>query len=172
MRRRLLSTLAASVVAASASAAAAAAALSVVFVDPGRFTDAAYSHPQGTEQQRAEVQRDIERHLRQLVEQGLPAGDALRIEVLDIDLAGWFEPFRFRAGTDVRVLRDITWPRINLHYTLTRGDRVIANAEEQVADLNYLMTVNRYGSSDRLRYEKALLDDWFSRRIAAQARQD
>lgn len=172
MPRRLTSTLAAIVVAAGASAAASAAALSVVFVDPDRFTDAAYSHPHGTEQQRAEVLRDIERHLRQLVERDLPAGDALRIEVLDIDLAGWFEPFRLRTGTDVRVLRDITWPRIQLHYTLTRGDRVIASAEEQVADLNYLMTVNRYGSSDRLRYEKAMLDDWFRRRIAVQARQD
>ena len=172
MPRHLLSTLAAIVVAAGASAAASAAALSVVFVDPDRFTDAAYSHPHGTEQQRAEVLRDIERHLRQLAERGLPAGDALRIEVLDIDLAGWFEPFRLRTGTDVRVLRDITWPRIKLHYTLARGDRVIASAEEQVVDLNYLVTVNRYGSSDRLRYEKAMLDDWFSRRIAAQVRQD
>lgn len=172
MPRRLLSLRAALVVAASASAAASAAMLSVVFVDPDKFTDAAYSHPQGTEQQRAEVLRDIERHLRQLAERGLPAGDALRIEVLDIDLAGWFEPFRLRTGTDVRVLRDITWPRIKLRYTLTRGDRVIASAEERVADLNYLMTVNRYGSSDRLRYEKAMLDDWFSRRIAAQAPQD
>ncbi|RZL93402.1 MAG: DUF3016 domain-containing protein [Variovorax sp.] len=148
-RRRLLSTLAAIVVAAGASAAASAAALSVVFVDPDKFTDAVYSHPQGTEQQRAEVLRDIERHLRQLAERGLPAGDALRIEVLDIDLAGWFEPFRFRTGTDMRVLRDITWPRIKLHYTLTCGDRVIASAEEQVTDLNYLMT-GRSGPSSRL----------------------
>ncbi|MGO4394946.1 DUF3016 domain-containing protein [Variovorax sp. M-6] len=171
MPRRLLSTLAA-ILAAGASAAVSAADLSVVFVDPGQFTDAAYSHPHGTERQRAEVLRDIERHLRQLAERGLPAGDALRIEVLDIDLAGWFEPFRFRTGADVRVLRDITWPRITLHYTLTRGDRVIASAEEQVADLNYLMRVNRYGDSDRLRFEKAMLDDWFGRRIAAQARQD
>lgn len=174
MSRRSLPTLAAIAVAVSASvsAAAFAAALSVVFVDPDKFTDAAYSHRHGTGQERAEVMRDIERHLRQLVEGGLAADDALRVEVLDIDLAGWFEPFRFRTGTDVRVLRDITWPRIELHYTLTRGDRVIASAEEQVLDLNYLMTVNRYGSSDRLRYEKAMLDDWFSRHIVAQARLD
>jgi len=67
MPRRLLSTLAA-IIAAGASAAVSAAALSVVFVDPDRFTDAAYSHPHGTAQERAEVLRDIERHLRQLAE--------------------------------------------------------------------------------------------------------
>lgn len=170
MPGRLLSTLSA-IVAASASAAASAAALSVVFVDPDKFTDAVYSHPWGTETQRAEVLRDIERHLQQLADRQLPAGDTLRIEVLNVDLAGWFEPFRFRNGTDIRVLRDITWPRITLHYTLTRGDQVVASAQEQVADLNYLMTVNRYASGDRLRYEKAMLDDWFSRHISAPAPQ-
>ena len=32
--------------------------------------------------------------------------------------------------------------------------------------MNYLMSGNRYPSIDRLRYEKAMLDDWFDRRIA------
>ncbi|MDM0074691.1 DUF3016 domain-containing protein [Variovorax sp. J2P1-59] len=159
----------AAMLSAGACAAVQAADLSVVFVQPENFRDAVYSHPYGSERERAAVLRDIERHLRELADRGLPPGDSLRIEVLDIDLAGWFEPFRTRSYGDVRILRDITWPRIKLRYTLTRGDQVVASAEEQVSDLNYLMTVNRYSVSDRLRYEKAMLDNWFDRRFVKPA---
>jgi len=151
------------------AAAQAAASLSVVFVNPEGFTDAIYSHPYGSQQERAEVLRDIERHLRQLADRELPAGDSLRIEVLNIDLAGWFEPWRNPGYADVRVLREVTWPRIKLRYPLTRGDQLLASAEEHVSDLNYLMTVNRYSVNDRLRYEKAMLDDWFDRRFVTSA---
>lgn len=160
---------AAAVLATGACFAAQSADLSVVFVHPETFRDAIYSRPYGGEQERAPVLRDIERHLRQLADRGLPPGDSLRIEVLDIDLAGWFEPFRYRAYPDIRILREVTWPRIQLRYTLMRGDQLLSSAEERVSDLNYLMTVNRYPVGDRLRYEKAMLDDWFDRRIVKPA---
>jgi len=144
---------------------AAAANVSVAFVHPEKYTDAGYSHSFASERDRAEVQRDIEQHLQRLAERGLPASDALKIEVLDIDLAGHFEPFRFRNGPDVRIVRDITLPRIKLRYTLTRGDQLVASAEENLSDMNFLMSGNRYSSGDRLRYEKAMLDDWFEKRI-------
>lgn len=144
---------------------ASAANVSVAFLQPENYADAGYSRSFASERDRAEVQRDIEQHLQRLAERSLPASDALKIEVLDIDLAGRFEPFRFRNGADVRIMRDITWPRIKLRYTLTRGDQVVASAEEQLADMNYLMSINRYSSGDRLRYEKVMLDDWFAKRI-------
>lgn len=147
------------------SALAAPPNLTVTYVQPERYADAGYSRSFASERDRAEVQRDIEQHLQRLAERSLPAGDALRIDVLDIDLAGHFEPWRFQGSSDVRIVRDITWPRIKLRYALTRGGHATASAEEQLADLNYLMSINRYSSSDRLRYEKAMLDDWFEKRI-------
>jgi hypothetical protein len=144
---------------------AVAADLSVAFVHPENYRDAAYSRRMGSERDRAEVMRDVEQHLVGLAERRLPPGEALRIEVLDIDLAGWFEPFVPRTGTDLRILRDVTWPRMTVHYRLTRGDEVLADGDERIADMNYLMVSNRYSVSDRLRYEKAMLDDWFDRRI-------
>ncbi len=151
---------------AALAAPASAADLAVAFVHPETYTDAAYSHSLASERDRAEVQRDIEQHLQRLAERSLPAGDALRIEVLDIDLAGHFEPFRFR-GADVRIVRDISAPRIKLRYTLSRGGQVLAQAEERLTDLGFLMGFNRYPASDRLRYEKAMLDEWFDKRFAA-----
>ena len=143
-----------------------AANVSVAFVQPENYADAGYTRSFASELDRADVQREIEQHLQRLAERGLLASEALKIEVLDIDLAGHFEPFRFRNGADVRVVRDVAWPRIKLRYTLTRDDRVVAGAEEQLADMNFLTSSNRYLSGDRLRYEKAMLDDWFERRFA------
>lgn len=151
---------------AALAASASAADLTVTFVHPETYTDAGYSHSLASERDRAEVQRDIERHLQRLAERSLPAGDALRIEVLDIDLAGHFEPFRFR-GADVRIVRDISAPRIKLRYALSRGGQVLAQAEERLTDLGFLMGYNRYPAGDRLRYEKAMLDAWFDKRFAA-----
>jgi len=150
----------------AAASFASAENVSVTFVQPEKFTDAAYSRSFPSERDRAEVERDIERHLQRLAERRLPAGDALAIEVLDIDLAGHFEPFRFRHGADVRVVRDITSPRIKLRYKLTRGDQVLASGEDHLSDMNFMLAGNRYSSDDRLRYEKALLDDWFEQRIS------
>lgn len=152
-----------------ASASAASPNLTVTFIQPETYADAGYSRSFASDKDRAEVQRDIEQHLQRLAERGLPAGESLKIEVLDIDLAGRFEPFSFRTGSDVRIVRDITWPRMKLRYMLTRGGEVVVSKEEQLADLNYLMSINRYSSSDRLRYEKSMLDDWFDRTIVKQS---
>ncbi|MEJ8827265.1 DUF3016 domain-containing protein [Variovorax humicola] len=146
---------------------AAATSVSVSFVQPERYTDASYSHPYATEKDRAEVQRDIAQHFQRLAERRLPANEELRIEVLDVDLAGWFEPFRFRTAADVRIIRDIAWPRMKLRYTLLRDGQPLASGEEQLVDMNYLMNSNVYSGSDRLRYEKAMMDDWFEKRFSA-----
>jgi len=148
--------------------AAAGSGLSVTFVHPEAYSDAAYARASAGELERAEVQRDIEQHLQRLAERGLRMGQTLRIEILEIDLAGQFEPFRFRSGSDVRIFRDVSWPRLALRYTLTTGGQVSESREEQLTDMNYLGSFNRYSRNDRLRYEKALLDAWFEKRIAGR----
>ena len=148
-----------------AATSATAGTLSIAFVHPENYTDAAYSRAFATGRDRALVQRDIEQHLLKLAERRLPAGDSLKIEVFDIDLAGHFEPAGMRHGAEVRIVRDITSPRIKLRYTWTRGEQVVASAEEQIGDMNFLMTPNRYAPDDRLRYERAMLDDWFEKRF-------
>jgi len=148
--------------------AAAGSGLSVTFVHPERYADAAYGRPSAGELERAEVQHDIELHLQRLAERGLRMGQALRVEILEIDLAGQFEPFRIRRGSDVRIFRDVSWPRLGLRYTLTVGGQVAESREEQLTDMDYLGSFNRYSRNDRLRYEKAMLDAWFDKRIAGR----
>jgi hypothetical protein len=142
---------------------AAAGPLAVTFIHPENYTDAGYSRDSPSERERAVVQRDIEHHLQSLAARHLTEGDSLAIEVLDVDLAGRFEPFA--ARDDLRIVRDITWPRMTLRYTLTRNGAAQAPVEERLSDRSFLMSINRYPSGDRLRYEKAMLDDWFARRF-------
>ncbi|MEJ8853689.1 DUF3016 domain-containing protein [Variovorax robiniae] len=141
---------------------AAHADVTVNFIDAEHYTDAAYSYAYANDKDRAVVQRDITQHLKRLADRSLPPDETLTVDIRDIDLAGWFEPWHAR-GHDVRILRDITWPRIKLAYVLKRGDQVLASGEERLADMNYLMGPNIYPSSDRLRYEKPMLDGWFER---------
>jgi hypothetical protein len=147
------------------AASASAGDIAVAFVQPEKYTDAAYASSLPGERERNEVLRDVERHLQRLAATRLPSADALKVEVLDIDLAGSFEPVRFRPGDNMRVVRDVSGPRIKLRYTWSRGDQVLASAEEVLSDINFLRRTPRHLNDDRLRYEKAMLDDWFDRRF-------
>lgn len=149
-----------------AAGCAAAADVSVTFVQPETFTDAGSSRGRATQRELAELQQEIHEHLQRLADRKLAASDTLNIEVLDIDLAGSFEPHRLARLSDVRVIRDVASPRITLRYTLKQGDRVVTGPEEQLSDMSFLLSHNRYMSGDRLRYEKPLLDAWFEKRFA------
>ncbi len=144
-----------------ASCAAMAGTVDVKFIKPETFTDA-----RDNLMRRDEVLATLADHLKQLGAKGLPAGQTLKIEVTDIDLAGHVFP---RTPTEVRVLKGrADWPRIDLRYTLSEGDKVLGSGEEHLSDMNYLM--NRpYGqlASSPFPYETRMLDVWFNERFAA-----
>ena len=95
----------------------------------------------------------------------LPAGQNLKVEVLDIDLAGRMWPRR-NGGEDIRVLNGgADWPRVHLRYTLEQDGQVLRSGDEQLSNMNYMQGISRYSDSDTLRYEKQMLDDWFNKAI-------
>ena len=154
--------------AAITATSAAAGTASVTFTAPEKYTEASYSHPVANESDRAQVLRDVEQHLQRLATRGLAPTDTLKVEVLDIDLAGHFPPMGV-GGSDVRVVTDVTGPRIKLRYSLVRDDSApVSGGEEVLSDLNFMVPSNRYSSGDRLRYEKALLDRWFEKRFGTR----
>lgn len=159
--------LVATIIAAQIALAAAPAAATVRFIEPERFTDATFTRGPGPERERAEVMRAIDAHLQQLAAERLPAGQTLEVEIRDIDLAGHIEPF-WRTAGEIRVLRGVTWPAIVLRYRLSEAGVTLREGSKRVADLNYQWRLPRYPHGDRLRYEKAMLDDWFERRLVAR----
>jgi hypothetical protein len=143
----------------TAIAAESPTALTVTFIHPETYQDASRHYGYGSDPQ---VLNAIRQHLQKLAARELPPGYSLSIEVLDIDLAGYID---WRYSSEVRVVRDATWPRMTLRYALKRGDETIATSEEHINNMNFNWGVNLYGYSDPLRYEKAMLDDWFARAI-------
>ena len=93
----------------------------------------------------------------------LPDGQTLKVEVLDVDLAGRLQP---RRGDEIRVLNGrADWPRIKLRWTLSAGDRTLKSGEDDLADMAYLPT---FGGPDRslsLPYEGRMPERWFAARI-------
>ncbi|WP_408733492.1 DUF3016 domain-containing protein [Pseudomonas sp. LS1212] len=147
------------------SLAATNKAVEVNYKNPESFRDASLSTT-GYERGADEfVMKDLRSYMEGLGERYLKPGQQLQIEVRDIDLAGRYEPWRTNAS-QVRFMRDITWPSINLHYVLKQNSQVLKQADAQLSDKFYLQRPGRATHSDRLYAEKAMLDDWFRTQFA------
>lgn len=146
-----------------AAAPAAAQPVSVRYVAPERFTDA--ENRLGSGQSLRVTLAEMTRIFEELGRR-LPPGDSLAVSVLDIDLAGYERP-GMGLPQSVRVVQDFTPPRIRLAYTLRRNGRVVAQGEDVVTDINFMLSANPRFSSGGLYYERAVLRDWFGRRFGA-----
>lgn len=146
-------------------AGAAQSAMVVTFEHPESFTDAATS---GNRRASRTTLSAIDEHLQLLGQRYLRPGQALTVTILDVDLAGDYEPWR-ATQADTRIMRTVTWPRIKVRYSLEEGGAVRVAGEETVSDLNYLMRAKPGFPSDALRFERAMLDDWFQARFGAQS---
>ncbi|MGB3390587.1 MAG: DUF3016 domain-containing protein [Pseudaminobacter sp.] len=140
--------------------AAAQAAVTVNFVQPERFTD---------EDFRSSIKRDgivkeFDRYFHRLDKRYLKDGQTLEIDVLNIDLAGQYEPWQQRFY-DVRIMRDITPPRFKLRYTLRQAGKVLISGTENITDMTYLWNPSARLSGERFAYEKEMLRDWFRDRF-------
>lgn len=94
--------------------ATAAASVEVVFKDPEKFSDASLDSPGYERGADPYVMKELRSYIQKLGERYLPPGQQLQIEIRNIDLAGRYEPWRPDAY-EVRFMRDITWPSIDLH---------------------------------------------------------
>ncbi|MCK6429687.1 MAG: DUF3016 domain-containing protein, partial [Burkholderiaceae bacterium] len=110
VRMRWLSILAAAAALSLGTASASAQpVVEVVFVNPERYADASPSRYLVDERERDAALAELREHLRSLGAKHLKDGDRLRIEVLDVDLAGILELSR-SGQRDVRVMREAGVP--------------------------------------------------------------
>ena len=158
MRLKITSALAALLVLA-ATTGAAWAQVSVSYVKPDEFIDM----PHG--------QIDRDRVLKEFTQyfatfdKKLPAGQQLKIEVLDIDLAGRLWPRR-SGGEDIRIMNGgADWPHMKLRYTLEENGAVLRSGESDLSNMMYQQRATRLSDSDPMRYDKQMIDDWFEKTI-------
>ncbi|MGJ7516787.1 DUF3016 domain-containing protein [Pseudomonas baetica] len=147
--------------------AIAGASVEVVFKNPEKFSDASLDSPGYERGADPYVMKELRNYLQKLGERYLPPDQQLQIEIRNIDLAGRYEPWRPNAY-EVRFMRDITWPRIDLHYVLKQNGQIVSEADARVMDQFYLQRPGRASRSDRLYSEKAMLSDWFKKQFAGQ----
>jgi len=135
------------------------ASVTVTFTEPEKYADMPFSY---FDKQR--IMDDLQRHFDKLGA-SLPAGQDLKIEILDIDLAGRIDQTA-RAPLDLRILRGgADWPTITLRYKLESQGKVLKFGEERIADMAYLEGTNHYNTGESLRYEKQMLDRWFKKTL-------
>jgi hypothetical protein len=134
--------------------------ISVVFVDPQKFTD--------LKQEEGDVSSpslldQLQKFMCRTGERYVPAGLRLEIRVTDIDLAGQFEPWRGPEFDHVRIVKSLYPPRIRLEFSLSDAQgNVVRSGQRELTDLAFQMRdAFARPSGDYLRYEKDLLRDWF-----------
>ena len=144
--------------AACLAALPAMAEVRVQFVNPQAFTDAGlYAARPANADSPALI------GLRRILEregQRLPTSQELVIEILDVDLAGYFPPWQ-RSGTPIRVMETTTWPRITMRWSLNQAGSRLAGGEQVLTDMTYLNRPAVFRSATPLRFEEAMLRDWF-----------
>ncbi|WDT79424.1 MAG: DUF3016 domain-containing protein [Candidatus Manganitrophus sp.] len=104
-------------------------AIDISFSHPERYTDAGrYLGDRVSEQ----VIQELKEYLESLGERYLKPNQSLKIEILDIDLAGRYEPFHRGGVSDVRILNEVTWPQIKVRYILEENGEVTLEKEESI----------------------------------------
>jgi hypothetical protein len=152
-------------VAATLVAAPSYAIVDVTFVNPEKFTDSS--------NQRWEMQSTLDalaQHMKRTGDRYIAPNETLKIEVLDLDLAGWAR-FGGRAPNEIRTVRGAAdFPAMKLRYTLQSASGT-RSGEADLADLAYqnhgLVTK---GASEPYYYEKRMIDDWFRSTFAERSR--
>lgn len=116
-----------------------------------------------------EWQQALSEHMRRRADRVLPAGEHLNVHVDDIKLAGAFEPWHRPGLDDVRIMKDIYPPMLKLHYTLTAADgSTIREGEAKLRDSSYLQR-SVANSTDMLRFDKRMIDEWLSKEFSGKA---
>jgi hypothetical protein len=142
--------------------------VSVEYKDSKDFTDASDRGLYGRASE--SVMKELSTHFQKEGAKYLKDGQTLEIEVTDIDLAGRFEPSRSPGLEDVRLMRDITWPRMQFNYSVKQDDEVVDSGEAKLSDMSYLTSSRPVGSNESMYYDKRMIDRWFRKHFETEAR--
>ncbi|OOG37526.1 DUF3016 domain-containing protein [Rhodanobacter sp. C05] len=142
-----------------ASAAAPPDNVNVHYKDPQHFTEA--KRDVGVHMIDPDAYlKPFQAYIAQRASRILAPGQRLDIEVTDVDRAGEYEPWRGPRFNDVRIIKDIYPPRIDLDFTLYGADgKVLREGSRKLRDPAFL-NHNMASDQDPLRYEKSLIDLW------------
>ncbi|GAB5559092.1 MAG: hypothetical protein SynsKO_07390 [Synoicihabitans sp.] len=138
--------------------ASAANAVEVNFVDADNFTDFTASATASSSQK--SYINELSKFIAGKMDNRLPPGFRAEVVVTDVDMAGEFEPWRRGGFEDVRIVKDLYPPRINLSFRVVDAEgRTVLEGDRKLRNLNFMYAM-RPLDRDPLRHEKELLDRW------------
>src|SRR5438128_1156562 len=112
------------------SCAGASAGVTVSYVHPENYADMPFAS-----WEREQVLKDLTEHFNHLGK-SLPAGEDLKVEVLDLDLAGRLHPNFRSTAQEIRILRGgADWPHMHLRYSIESGGKVISSGDAQLNNM-------------------------------------
>jgi hypothetical protein len=143
--------------AAAFAAMGASAAVTVTYAPPDKMTDV----PRFSSD-RESMEMVFREHLDGLAAK-LPAGQQLKVDFLDIDLAG--DVFPRVPVRDIRVMKgQADWPRMELRYTIEQNGQTLRSGTSKLSNSSYLTSINSY-RNELYGHELQLLDDWFRKEV-------
>jgi hypothetical protein len=97
----------------------------------------------------------------------LPEGYRLEVTVTDLDLAGEIDPIPTRSMNQIRVLKDIYFPRMTLDYRLLDAQSAVQMEQKDVKlkDMQYLSETNSVDSNQSYYSERKMIRDWFNKDV-------
>ncbi|MES2049408.1 MAG: DUF3016 domain-containing protein, partial [Pseudomonadota bacterium] len=67
-----------------------------------------------------------------------------------------------RLGRDIRVVKELYWPRMSFFYVLkNEKNEVVASAKEDIKDMNFMTSISVHANGSGFDYEEKMLNDWF-----------
>ena len=154
--------------AATVEKAATPSAVKMTWLNPEKFSDIRPATGSRKAYQER-VMKAFDKILGELAEK-LPPGYSMEISVKDLDLAGDVNPMYRIDNTDIRVIKDIYFPRIKLDYVLFDQNKqpIHQETDVKIKDMGF-MTSNHIGLQNReFAYEHAMLKKWFNKVIVPQ----
>jgi hypothetical protein len=102
----------------------------------------------------------------------LPPGYSMEISIKDVDLAGDVNPMYRVNNTEIRVIKDIYFPRMTLDYVLLDANKqpVKQETDVKIKDMGFMTSskMNHKHKYQEFTYEYAMLKRWFDKVIVPQ----
>lgn len=133
--------------------------IAVNYTSPDKFTDLRET---ATGDASPYYMEQLTKHIKETAAQHLKAGQKLDVNFTDIDLAGDIRPGSIH---DIRVIKDIYVPRMELHFRLTDASgAVVKEGDRRLMDMNYQLNISAgLDRNDPLYYDKNMLTDWINK---------
>ena len=149
---------------AMAATTTAPANVTVSYDHPEQFTETRKIHALAPIRDDESYLKTLKAYIENRAGKMLPPDERLDIVVTDIDRAGNFEPWRRGPMREVRIIKDIYPPRIDLRFRLLDANgKVLREGTRKLRDPGFLTDSGTSSDTDSLRYEKRLIDRWLNK---------